>query len=560
VFRAYQPGRERLVAVKVFRLDLSPEQAAALVRALEQLIARNIQHPAIAAPIAAGLDGNTAYLAMEYAVGDSLDVTARAHPMPLRDVASIVDAVAGALERGVGHGVRHGRLHPRDIIVSPDGARVTGLGVAEALSSVGMSAPARRPYAAPEVPSDVYSLAAIAYELLSGRRMTPGGWDELSAENGPELRNAFAAALSEDPHARPRAGDFAAIVRKAVRSTADESRVADDLGFGRPITSPGFEAEVDAAALDRFADLGTGSDLQMEFAEQPPPIEPMPAATPLPPSWTAQPPKLFQADEPGARARARSRRGLKWAIVLLIVLIACFGGGYALRTRFAHQSAATQALPTKQPVTSTTVDLPPAHNPANPTASAQTPVPRASTLPAPAPSRPASGASPEPARTATGRGRLLIRSTPADAIVTINGHARGKTPLAVRDLPLGSYTIHLAREGYDAVDRQERLTAKRPSASLAVSLKQTGAGSRGPAPSGARSSESRGSIAIESRPAGARVLVNDRLAGSTPLAIPALPAGPAKVRIEMDGYQPWATMVQVKAGERTVVTASLDRR
>jgi hypothetical protein len=155
---------------------------------------------------------------------------------------------------------------------------------------------------------------------------------------------------------------------------------------------------------------------------------------------------------------------------------------------------------------------------------------------------------------------LLIRSTPADAIVTINGHARGKTPLAVRDLPLGSYTIHLAREGYDAVDRQERLTAKRPSASLAVSLKQTGAGSRGPAPSGARSSESRGSIAIESRPAGARVLVNDRLAGSTPLAIPALPAGPAKVRIEMDGYQPWATMVQVKAGERTVVTASLDRR
>ena len=65
---------------------------------------------------------------------------------------------------------------------------------------------------------------------------------------------------------------------------------------------------------------------------------------------------------------------------------------------------------------------------------------------------------------------------------------------------------------------------------------------------------------VESRPPGARVFVNDRLVGSTPLAIPGLPAGPATVRIEMDGYQTWITTVRVGAGEQTRVTASLDHR
>ena len=94
VFRAYEPAdaaderRDRLVAIKVFRLDLTPEQSAALVTALEALIDAHINHPNIAAPIAAGLDYGAAYLAQEYAVGDSLDVVLRERgPMPVQDVA-----------------------------------------------------------------------------------------------------------------------------------------------------------------------------------------------------------------------------------------------------------------------------------------------------------------------------------------------------------------------------------------------------------------------------------------------------------------------------------------
>ena len=43
---------------------------------------------------------------------------------------------------------------------------------------------------------------------------------------------------------------------------------------------------------------------------------------------------------------------------------------------------------------------------------------------------------------------------------------------------------------------------------------------------------------MQSRPPGARVYVNDRLAGSTPVAIPNVPAGGVTVRIELDGYEP----------------------
>ena len=125
VFRAYEPAdaaderRDRLVAVKVFRLDLTPEQSAALVTELEALVAAHINHPNIAAPIAAGLEYGAAYLAQEYAVGDSLDVVLRERgPMPVQDVAALVESLAAAIDHAADRGVHHGLLHLRDIVLS----------------------------------------------------------------------------------------------------------------------------------------------------------------------------------------------------------------------------------------------------------------------------------------------------------------------------------------------------------------------------------------------------------------------------------------------------------
>src|SRR4029077_17135609 len=78
VFRAYDSDRDRLVAIKVFRLDLPPERVHQLVAEFEQLIAAELQHPVIAAPRAAGIDaGNNAFLAQDFAAADSLDIVVR---------------------------------------------------------------------------------------------------------------------------------------------------------------------------------------------------------------------------------------------------------------------------------------------------------------------------------------------------------------------------------------------------------------------------------------------------------------------------------------------------
>jgi serine/threonine protein kinase len=540
VFRAHDPAAERLVAIKVFRLDVSPEQAAALVRELEHVIARGIAHRGVAAPIAAGIDGDATYLAMEYVVGDSLDVTAGVGgPMPMSEVVRIVDGIAAAIDACAARGVHHGLLHPRDVILGADGPRVTAFGIAEALSRIGLRLPVRRPYAAPEGASDVYSLAAMAYELISGRRMTPTGWDELSAEDGPELRDAFAAALSPDPQRRfATAGEFAAKLRAGGRAGASPAPPAPVMAPIVTMAEP--DPAFDADALDRFADAGAASDLHLDFVP-PPEVE-----TPFPPSWSAQPPRALQAEE---SEPARGGTGRMIVLVLIALAVAAVAA-YLVSGRTSTPTPAAKTTPAKPPVTATTVDLPP--SPA--------PVPPGPALPAPTPSRPASGAASAPPIRPAAAGRLLIRTTPADAVVTINGEPRGKTPLAVRDLALGLYTIHVSRNGFAAADRRVRLTARRPSESLEISLKAVAPAISSRGSRGSRGASEAGRLSVESRPSGARVFVNDRLVGATPLAMPGLPAGPATVRIEMDGYQTWATTVRVNAGEQTRVAASLDRK
>ena len=71
------PARERLVAVKLFKLDLPPERAHQLVAEFERLIAADLSHPAMAAPLATGISGVSAYLAQDYVAADSLDLVVR---------------------------------------------------------------------------------------------------------------------------------------------------------------------------------------------------------------------------------------------------------------------------------------------------------------------------------------------------------------------------------------------------------------------------------------------------------------------------------------------------
>jgi hypothetical protein len=69
----------------------------------------------------------------------------------------------------------------------------------------------------------------------------------------------------------------------------------------------------------------------------------------------------------------------------------------------------------------------------------------------------------------------------------------------------------------------------------------------------------RGSLAINSDPPGARVLLNGQVVGSTPLLLRDLPAGSCVVRIEAEGYETWSTAARIVADQRARVSATLQR-
>jgi hypothetical protein len=166
-------------------------------------------------------------------------------------------------------------------------------------------------------------------------------------------------------------------------------------------------------------------------------------------------------------------------------------------------------------------------------------------------------------------GRLLIRSVPSGATVSIDGVSKGVTPLALRDLELGTRTVVIARRGFIPETRNVSISAARPARSLDVRLSPEATASAAAGRSGAvpprpstpatigRTAASTGSLNIESRPVGAAVTVNGKASGKTPLTLTDLAPGEYQILMSMAGYRNFTTTVRVVAGERVRAAASL---
>jgi hypothetical protein len=317
------------------------------------------------------------------------------------------------------------------------------------------------------------------------------------------------------------------------------------------------------------------------------------------------PPDVF--DRPG---RSRSHGAWAGAIVLFTVL-ALAGGWYLLRWGTpspttagvdasspppdAEPGAATAPSPGVQPRSPANGSAPPAARPpdsrpapppdarapAPPAASSPRSAPPAATAPEPPRARPtppaptttaaAQAPRPQPAApseatrpqppattpplppTPAPSARLLVRSTPAGAEVFVNGVRRGVTPLALRDLPFGTHTVRVARPGFAPSEQRVSLEQGRPARAIDVPLTRSAAGASA-APSGAAPT---GILVIDSRPSGARVIVDGAEAGVTPLTLPSVAAGVRQVRLELTGYLPISATVTVEAGERARLGVSL---
>jgi hypothetical protein len=255
-------------------------------------------------------------------------------------------------------------------------------------------------------------------------------------------------------------------------------------------------------------------------------------------------------------------RNRVWPLFLAvgIGLVVGFAGGYGVATRdklmqigFGAADPPVQAVPAQTApavVAAAPVAMPPA----------------AAAPPTPTPvSEPTSAASESPgaaANLAAETGRIVVRSTPEGAHVSVDGHDAGTTPATVRDIARGSHTVRVTRDGYVADERKVAITTARPSQTLTVDLARSAVTAEAAAPSAARGgivSGGPGGLTVDSRPEGASVFVDGRMVGTTPLTIDSVAAGEHSIGLTREGYSRWASSVRVTTGERARVTASLEK-
>ena len=173
-----------------------------------------------------------------------------------------------------------------------------------------------------------------------------------------------------------------------------------------------------------------------------------------------------------------------------------------------------------------------------------------SSVPPPPPPGVLRDPNPSPPRRAPDGGWLLFRTEPPGATVLVDGTLRGVAPLSVRNVPFGEHTVEIRLTGFETVTREVTVNPADPVVPVPVQL--TPADPETPA-----AGEALASLVVESRPAGARVVIDGEQVGVTPL-VAAVPPGRHRVELERDGYRIWATTVLVSAADPVRIAASLE--
>lgn len=216
VYLARDEGLDRLVALKVVRSHLASQPLALeRFRAEARTMAR-LSHPHVVGVHALGETDGRPYLVMEYVPGTPLSrfVHERGEPLRAEEVLAILDQVCRGVAALHAAGLVHRDLKPGNILIGPAFRVVVsdlGLshGIGQATSSWGTPG-----YTAPELCSgepppadlarrvDVYSIGAMAYELLTGQLPfgTQAEWTFAMLEARPppppsSLRPALGTAL-----------------------------------------------------------------------------------------------------------------------------------------------------------------------------------------------------------------------------------------------------------------------------------------------------------------------------------------------------------------------------
>jgi hypothetical protein len=182
VFKAYQPGLDRYVAVKVLA-PIHAEQAGFNARfAREARAIANLHHPNILPVYDSGQERDYSFIAMRYVEGSRTLRDVMADGLDLTRAADLIGQVAAALDHAHARGIIHRDVKPNNVLMDGDWALLSDFGLAKMTEpvttltgpGVGLGTPA---YMSPEqgqaLPlnhrSDIYSLGIVLFEMLTGQ-------------------------------------------------------------------------------------------------------------------------------------------------------------------------------------------------------------------------------------------------------------------------------------------------------------------------------------------------------------------------------------------------------
>src|SRR6185312_2192239 len=192
VYHAIDPNIGRPVAIKTIQLGVGrkPEEQERLRERLfrEARSAGILSHPGIVTIYDVEHQGEVAYIAMEYVDGPTLDqVLSEQPPIAPAKLFSILSQTAVALDYAHQKGIVHRDIKPANIMIAADGtSKITDFGIAKITASEQLtmtgSIVGTPHYMSPEQVqgqpvdgrSDQFSLAVIAYEMLTGEKPYTG--------------------------------------------------------------------------------------------------------------------------------------------------------------------------------------------------------------------------------------------------------------------------------------------------------------------------------------------------------------------------------------------------
>ena len=269
VYRARDNKLQREVALKLLPKAFAqdPERVARFRREAQMLAQLN--HPNIAAIYSVEQTGDTHFLVMELAPGETLRDRIKRGPIPIEEALDIAKQIAAGLGCAHEKPIVHRDLKPANIKVTPAGVvKILDFGLARAFAAdTGSSDPADSPtltgmtepgvilgtaaYMSPEQArgktvdkrSDIWALGCVLFEMLTGKHAYDGedvtdilasvvksepDWTSLPAATPTKVRELLRRCLQKDKDRRSRdAAEIQLQIQETLEAPAtEETRVA----------------------------------------------------------------------------------------------------------------------------------------------------------------------------------------------------------------------------------------------------------------------------------------------------------------------------------------------